>query len=75
MSAKWVGFWVLGLIWGSSFLCGPQGEILKQASTSKEEILIGECDPAHSQYVRRNWPFFRDRRIDAYGDLTKRSRA
>ena len=58
--------------WGSSFLCGPQGEILKQASTSKEEILIGECDPAHSQYVRRNWPFFRDRRIDAYGDITRR---
>jgi N-carbamoylputrescine amidase len=38
----------------------------------QEEIVIAECDPARSEDVRRNWPFLRDRRIDAYGDLTKR---
>lgn len=58
--------------WGSSFVCGPQGEILKQASTNKEEILVAECDPAQVEYVRRNWPFLRDRRIDAYGEITRR---
>jgi N-carbamoylputrescine amidase len=58
--------------WGSSFVCGPQGEILKQATTGKEEILVVECDTAQMEYVRRNWPFFRDRRIDAYGDITRR---
>ncbi len=58
--------------WGSSFVAGPQGEIIKQASTGKEEILVVECDPAHTEYVRRNWPFFRDRRVDAYGDMTRR---
>ncbi len=58
--------------WGSSFVCGPQGEILKQASIGKEETLVVECDTARVEYVRRNWPFFRDRRIDAYGDITRR---
>jgi len=60
--------------WGSSFICGPQGEILARASHDKEEILIAEVDLALQEDVRQNWPFFRDRRIDMYGDITKRAR-
>ncbi|WKN41025.1 carbon-nitrogen hydrolase [Tunicatimonas pelagia] len=60
--------------WGHSFVTGPQGEILVTASSDKEENLIAEIDLAHSENVRRIWPFFRDRRIDAFGDLTKRFR-
>lgn len=59
--------------WGSSFICGPQGEILAEASTDKEEILIAEVDLALMEDVRRNWPFFRDRRIDAFDQITKRA--
>lgn len=58
--------------WGSSFICDPQGVMLAEASTDKEEILIAEVDLAHLEDVRRNWPFLRDRRIDAYGEITKR---
>ena len=58
--------------WGSSFICGPQGEILAQGSTDKEEILHAEIKVDTIETVRRNWPFLRDRRIDAYGDITKR---
>jgi N-carbamoylputrescine amidase len=58
--------------WGSSFIAGPQGEILAQASHDKEEILMAEIDLELMEDVRRNWPFLRDRRIDAYGDITKR---
>ena len=58
--------------WGSSFAAGPQGEILSQASTDKQENLIVEIDTQRTEDVRRIWPFFRDRRIDAYGDLEKR---
>jgi N-carbamoylputrescine amidase len=58
--------------WGSSFAAGAQGEILSQASSEKEENLIVKIDLKRSEDVRRWWPFFRDRRIDAYGDLTKR---
>ncbi len=58
--------------WGSSFIAGPQGEILAQASHDKEEILIAEVDLDLQENVRQNWPFFRDRRIDAFGDITKR---
>ena len=57
--------------WGSSFIAGPQGEILAQASHDKEEILIAEVNLEKMEDVRRNWPFFRDRRTDAYGGLTK----
>lgn len=60
--------------WGSSFVAGPQGEILAQAGTEKRELLIADIDLARSEAVRRIWPFLRDRRIDAYGDLTKRFR-
>jgi len=59
--------------WGSSFIAGPQGEILAQASHDKEEILIADVDLDLQENVRQNWPFFRDRRIDAYGDITKRA--
>ena len=58
--------------WGSSFLCGPQGEILTEASVEREEILFAEVDLARIEEVRRNWPFLRDRRIDAYGGITSR---
>ncbi len=60
--------------WGSSFVAGPQGEILAQAGPEKRELLIADIDMARSEAVRRIWPFLRDRRIDAYGDLTKRFR-
>ncbi len=59
--------------WGASFIAGPQGEILAQASHDKEEILIAEVDLDLQEDVRQNWPFFRDRRIDSYSDITKRA--
>jgi len=59
--------------WGSSFIAGPQGEILAQASHDKEEIIMAEVDLDLQENVRQNWPFFRDRRIDAFGDITKRA--
>ncbi len=58
--------------WGSSFVADPFGQILEQASVDREEILVVECDRARMEEVRRNWPFFRDRRIDAYGAITHR---
>jgi N-carbamoylputrescine amidase len=58
--------------WGNSFVAGPQGEIITVASSEKEENLIAEINLKRSEEVRRWWPFLRDRRIDAYGDLTKR---
>ena len=60
--------------WGTSFVAGPQGEFLAQAGTDAHELLITEIDMARSEHVRRIWPFLRDRRIDAYGDLLKRYR-
>ncbi len=58
--------------WGSSFVADPFGQVIAQASTDKEENLIVECDPKRMDEVRRNWPFFRDRRIDAYAPITNR---
>lgn len=58
--------------WGNSFLCDPFGRVLQQAGASEEEILIAEIDPKLQDEVRRNWPFFRDRRIDAYSGITNR---
>ena len=58
--------------WGTSFVAGPQGEILYEASTDEEESIIVELDLDHSEQVRRWWPFFRDRRIDAYDDILQR---
>jgi N-carbamoylputrescine amidase len=58
--------------WGGSFLCDPFGRVMAEASHDKEEILIGEVDLKHLEDVRRNWPFLRDRRIDAYAGVTSR---
>jgi N-carbamoylputrescine amidase len=58
--------------WGSSFLADPFGIVVAEASTDREEILIGEIDLARIEEVRRNWPFLRDRRIDAYDGVTRR---
>ncbi len=58
--------------WGSSFIADPLGVIIAEASTDKEEILLAEVDTARIEEVRRNWPFLRDRRIDAYGGIASR---
>jgi N-carbamoylputrescine amidase len=58
--------------WGSSFLADPFGVVVAEASTDREEILVGEVDLARMEEVRRNWPFLRDRRIDAYVGLDRR---
>ncbi|MBE6264866.1 MAG: carbon-nitrogen hydrolase [Prevotella ruminicola] len=58
--------------WGTSFVAGPQGEIVYEASTDDEESIVVEMDMDRSEQVRRWWPFLRDRRIDAYGDIAKR---
>ena len=60
------------VFWGSSFVCGPQGEMYYEASTEEEESIIVAIDMARSEQVRRWWPFLRDRRIDSYQDITKR---
>ena len=60
--------------WGSSFVAGPQGEILASAGTDTRELLIADIDLGRSENVRRIWPFLRDRRIDAYDDLLRRFR-
>jgi N-carbamoylputrescine amidase len=60
--------------WGHSFVCGPQGEVLARASADGEELLITKIDLDRGEQVRRMWPFLRDRRIDAYGDLLRRWR-
>ena len=58
--------------WGSSFIAGPQGEIVAQAKTNESTVLVADVNLRRSEDVRRIWPFFRDRRIDAYQDLVKR---
>ncbi len=58
--------------WGSSFIAGPQGEILAEAPADAPAVLIADVDLTRSENVRRIWPFFRDRRIDAYEDLIRR---
>ncbi|MGA2147507.1 MAG: carbon-nitrogen hydrolase [Bryobacteraceae bacterium] len=58
--------------WGGSFVADPFGQVLAEASHDSEETLIVECDPARIEEVRRNWPFLRDRRIDAYGPILNR---
>ena len=60
--------------WGQSFVSDPYGEIVARASVEKEEVLLADCDLVKQREFRRIWPFFRDRRIDAYGDLTRRLR-
>jgi N-carbamoylputrescine amidase len=58
--------------WGQSFFCAPSGQILKKADSSTETVLLCDLDLALMEEQRTHWPFLRDRRIDAYGDLTKR---
>jgi N-carbamoylputrescine amidase len=58
--------------WGSSFVADPFGQVIAEASNSQEETLIVECDPRRAEEVRRNWPFLRDRRIDAYSPILNR---
>jgi len=60
--------------WGSSHILGPQGELLAEAATDAPQLLVAQIDLARSERVRRIWPFLRDRRIDAYGDLLRRYR-
>ena len=62
------------LFWGNSFVTGPQGEILAQADNDRPQNFVVTVDMERSENVRRWWPFLRDRRIDAYEDLTKRFR-
>lgn len=59
--------------WGNSFVAGPQGELIATASGTKEENVIAEIDISRIEEVRRIWPFFRDRRVDAYDGITKRA--
>ncbi len=58
--------------WGQSFVADPFGRILARASSDSEEILVVECDLSLIEQTRQNWPFLRDRRIDAYGPITQR---
>jgi N-carbamoylputrescine amidase len=58
--------------WGGSFVADPFGVVLAEASRDAEEVLVVTCDRAHQETVRRHWPFLRDRRIDAYGAITRR---
>lgn len=60
--------------WGSSFACGPQGELLWQAGCDEEQVKLVSIDLGRSEQVRRNWPFLRDRRIDGYSDIARRWR-
>jgi N-carbamoylputrescine amidase len=57
--------------WGHSFVCGPDGALRAEAGLGSE-VLVLECELLENQEQRRTWPFFRDRRVDAYGDLSKR---
>ena len=58
--------------WGGSFVSDPFGRVLARAGRDTEEVLVVKCDPRLQEETRRNWPFLRDRRIDAYGDITRR---
>jgi N-carbamoylputrescine amidase len=58
--------------WGASFVADPQGQLLARGTHTDEEILVVTCDPRKGEDVRRNWPFFRDRRIDAYDGIVRR---
>jgi N-carbamoylputrescine amidase len=58
--------------WGQSFVCDPFGVVLARGSSDGEEMLVVPCERSRLEDVRRNWPFYRDRRVDSYGDLTRR---
>ena len=74
LESDWTGVTNGISFWGQSFVAGPQGELLHLGSSELEENTVVEIDLARSENVRRIWPFLRDRRIDAYGDLLKRYR-
>ena len=62
-----------GLVfWGQSFVASPNGQVVQRAPADKEAVMLADCDLADVEFSRTHWPFLRDRRIDAYGDLTKR---
>jgi N-carbamoylputrescine amidase len=58
--------------WGGSFVADPFGQVLVEGSADREEVLVADCQLSRIEEVRRNWPFFRDRRLDAYGAITQR---
>jgi N-carbamoylputrescine amidase len=58
--------------WGGSFVSDPFGGLIQRAAHEHEALVLAKCDPARQEEIRRNWPFLRDRRTDAYGDLTRR---
>jgi N-carbamoylputrescine amidase len=58
--------------WGQSFVASPDGQIVKRAPVERESVMVVDCDLSKVEYSRTHWPFLRDRRIDAYGDLTRR---
>jgi N-carbamoylputrescine amidase len=58
--------------WGQSFICDPAGQILVKAGVEEETVLVAELDLGFVETQRTHWPFLRDRRIDAYGDITRR---
>ncbi|MCX7826103.1 MAG: carbon-nitrogen hydrolase [Verrucomicrobiae bacterium] len=58
--------------WGQSFVAAPDGRIIAEAGANREEILVADCDLEQVEYQRTHWPFLRDRRVDAYGDITRR---
>jgi N-carbamoylputrescine amidase len=58
--------------WGQSFVAAPDGSVVARASVDREDVLTVDCDLARVEFSRTHWPFLRDRRVDAYGDLTKR---
>jgi N-carbamoylputrescine amidase len=60
------------VFWGQSFVASPDGQVVKRAPINKETVLVVDCDLAKVEFSRTHWPFLRDRRIDAYGALTKR---
>src|SRR6185295_5955138 len=58
--------------WGQSFVAAPDGSVIARGSVDREEVLVVDCDLARVEFSRTHWPFLRDRRVDAYGDMTKR---
>ena len=60
------------VFWGQSFVASPDGQVVKRAPINKETVMVVDCDLAKVEFSRTHWPFLRDRRIDAYGALTKR---
>ena len=58
--------------WGQSFVCGPDGGILAKGSVDQEEIVMADVDWSRVNEQRTHWPFFRDRRVDAYGEINRR---